>query len=160
MTTLHEIYLRYSPDVYHFALGLSGDPAWAEDLTAETFVRALVSPNPIRMKTVKAYLFTIVRNLYLQAWRKERRMTMLDESLSDSKTGPEHIVEQQDELRAVLAALQKLPEIDRIALLMRAQDEFPYAVIASVLGISLSAAKVKVHRARLKLSRMVKEPEL
>lgn len=159
MTTLSEIYQRYSIDVYRFALGLSGDPAWASDLTAETFVRALVSPNPIRLPTVKAYLFTIVRRLYLNAWCKERRLTTLEDSLADGDAGPEQLAERRDELRAILTALQELPEVDRAALLMRAGDELPYDVIASALGISLAAVKVKIHRARMKLKQSVREPE-
>jgi RNA polymerase sigma-70 factor (ECF subfamily) len=45
-----------------------------------------------------------------------------------------------------------LPEIDRAALLMRANDGLAYEEIARALGISLAAAKVKVHRARLRLA--------
>ncbi len=51
----------------------------------------------------------------------------------------------------MLAALQQLPEIDRTVLLMRALDEMPYEEIAEALGIPVVTAKVKVHRARLKL---------
>jgi RNA polymerase sigma-70 factor (ECF subfamily) len=51
----------------------------------------------------------------------------------------------------VLAALQQLPEIDRTVLLMRTLDEMPYEEIAETLGIAVVTAKVKVHRARLKL---------
>jgi RNA polymerase sigma factor (sigma-70 family) len=118
MTTLSEIFQQYFPEVYRFALGLCGDPAWADDLTSETFVRALVSPNPIRTETVKAYLFTIARNLYLQAWRKERRQTGLDDMLSNAEPGLEHLAAQQEELRTILAGLQALPELDRARLKM------------------------------------------
>lgn len=157
MTTLSEIYQQYAPDVYRFALGLCGDPAWADDLTSETFVRALVSPNPIRTETVKAYLFTIARNLYLQTWHKTKRQTILDDTLPDAHPGPEHLATQQDEYRTVLAALQTLPELDRTALLMRARDELPYEDIATALGLSLAAVKVKIHRARLKMVAFAKE---
>jgi RNA polymerase sigma-70 factor (ECF subfamily) len=60
--------------------------------------------------------------------------------------------EQRVELRAVLLQLQKLPEIDRSALLLRTMDEMPYEEIARMLEISLASAKVKVHRARLSLA--------
>ena len=55
--------------------------------------------------------------------------------------------------RGVTARLQTLPEIDRSALLMRALSDPPYEEIARSLGISVAAAKVKVHRARLVLAR-------
>jgi RNA polymerase sigma-70 factor (ECF subfamily) len=48
-----------------------------------------------------------------------------------------------------------LPEIDRAALLMRAQDGMPYEQIAEILKLSTANAKVKVHRARLKLGTLI-----
>jgi RNA polymerase sigma-70 factor (ECF subfamily) len=52
----------------------------------------------------------------------------------------------------VLRELQKLPEASRSALLMYAVDGMAYEEIARVLGISLAALKVKIHRARLALA--------
>ena len=152
MTGFGALYKKYAPDVYHFALYLSGERGEAEDITSETFVRAWASSEPIRMATVKGYLFTIARNLFLQGLRKKSRHVVLDEDLRDPKASPYAQAEQKAELRAVLDGLQKLPEIDRAALLMRAFDEMPYEEIARALGISLAAVKVKIHRARLALA--------
>jgi len=66
MTGFHDLYERYSRDVYRFALYLSGDPALADDITSETFVRVWSSREPIRFATVKGYLLTIARNLSIQ----------------------------------------------------------------------------------------------
>jgi RNA polymerase sigma-70 factor (ECF subfamily) len=63
-------------------------------------------------------------------------------------------MEQQAELGVVLARLQALPEVDRAALLMRALEGLPYQEIATALDISVSAAKVKVHRARAGLMKL------
>jgi RNA polymerase sigma-70 factor (ECF subfamily) len=152
MTGFSALYKKYAPDVYHFALYLSGERGEAEDITSETFVRAWASSEPIRMATVKGYLFTIARNLFLQGLRKKSRHVALDEELRDPQASPYEQAEQKAELLAVLAGLQKLPEIDRAALLMRAFDEMPYEEIAQALGISLAAVKVKIHRARLALA--------
>ena len=152
MTGFSALYKKYAPDVYHFALYLSGERGEAEDITSETFVRAWASSEPIRMATVKGYLFTIARNLFLQGLRKKSRHVAPDEELRDSQASPYEQAEQKAELLAVLAGLQKLPEIDRAALLMRAFDEMPYEEIARALGISLAAVKVKIHRARLALA--------
>jgi DNA-directed RNA polymerase specialized sigma24 family protein len=62
----------------------------------------------------------------------------------------EHAVSHKTELEAVQDYLQTFPEIDRAALLLRA-DGVAYDEIANSLNISLSSAKVKVHRLRLKL---------
>jgi RNA polymerase sigma-70 factor, ECF subfamily len=152
MTDFGALYKKYAPDVYHFALYLSGERGNAEDITSETFVRAWTSPEPIRMATVKGYLFTIARNLFLQGLRKTSRHSVLDDDLRDPQASPYTQAEKKEELDAVLAELQKLPEIDRAALLMRAFDEMPYEEIAQSLGISLAAVKVKIHRARLALA--------
>ncbi len=152
MTGFGELYKKHAPDVYHFALYLSGERGEAEDITSETFVRAWTSPEPIRMATVKGYLFAIARNLFLQGLRKKSRHVALDEELRDPQASPYAHAEQKAELGAVLAGLQKLPEIDRAALVMRAFDDMPYEEIARALGISLAAVKVKIHRARLALS--------
>jgi RNA polymerase sigma-70 factor (ECF subfamily) len=157
VTSFGDLYSRYAGDVYRFALYLSGNRAEAEDITSETFVRAWTAPEPIRMATVKGYLFTIARNLFLQGRRKVVRYVELSEELKDPGAGPHVQAEENSELAAALAALQKLPEVDRAALLMRAQDEMPYEEIARALGISLASVKVKIHRARLALGRL-REP--
>ncbi len=144
-------YQKYAPEVFRFALYLSGERGEAEDITSETFVRVWASSEPIEMKTVKSYLFTIARNLFLQGLRKRSKQVELSAELADTQTGVESRAEQKAELRAVLTRLQRLPESDRAALLLRTLEEMPYEEIARVLGITLSAAKVKVHRARLAL---------
>jgi RNA polymerase sigma-70 factor (ECF subfamily) len=154
MTEFDELYERYARDVYRFALYLSGSPAQAEDIAAETFVRVWTARDRIDVATVKAYLFTIARNLYMDGRRRQSRQVELDESLCDPAPGPELQAEARQQLEAVLAALQQLPDVDRAALLMRAQDGMPYEEIAAALGLSLPAAKVKVHRARLRLAEL------
>ncbi len=149
--TFSELWERHSKDVYRFALYLSGDPALAEDITAETFLRIWSSPAPVRLPTVKAYLLAIARNLYLHELRRAGRMRPLQATLPD-RSRPGEQAEARAELASVLAELQNLPETDRAALLLRAEDGLSYEEIAEVLGISLAAAKVKVHRARLKLA--------
>ncbi|MCA9945091.1 MAG: RNA polymerase sigma factor [Ardenticatenaceae bacterium] len=148
----HDLYKRYAPDVYRFALWLSGDPAEAEDITSETFVRAWAHSRKIQTETIKAYLFTIARNLYLQQHRRQKRQVSLAQAAQQTYSGPQAVVENRLALTDVLQQLQKMPESDRAALVLRVQHGLPYAEIARVLGISLSAAKVKVHRARLKLT--------
>jgi RNA polymerase sigma-70 factor (ECF subfamily) len=151
MTGFEALYKKYAADVYHFSLYLSGERGEAQDITSETFVRAWASSEPIRVATVKGYLFTIARNLFLQGLRKKSRHVALDDDLRDPQASPYAQAEGKEELRVVLARLQRLPEIDRAALVMRAFDEMPYEEIAQALGISLAAVKVKIHRARLTL---------
>ena len=151
MDEFSALYRRYAPDVFRFALHLSRDRHEAEDITSETFVRAWTSPEPIRLATVKGYLFTIARNLYLQRLRKDRRNVALEDELRDPRQDPSARVEQSSQIRVVLDRVRRLPEIDRSALLMRAVDGMAYAEIARALGITLASVKVKIHRARVAL---------
>lgn len=148
MTDIGTLYTRHAPDVFRFALYLSGNRDEAADLTSETFVRAWASSEPIRTATVKSYLFTITRNLYLNSLRRSRRQVPLDEGLADSGPDPAVGAERSSQLAFALDALMRLPELDRAALVLRAVEEMPYEEIARTLGISLSLAKVKIHRAR------------
>jgi RNA polymerase sigma-70 factor (ECF subfamily) len=155
--TFHDLYTRYARDVHRFALYLSCDPGLADDLTSETFLRAWTATTPIREASVKAYLFTIARNLYLLERRRTSRHQELDEAMPSASPTQEERLEHQTILGAVVRALKSLPETDRAALLMRTQDNMSYEEIAAALELSLSSAKVKVHRARLKLATLVPE---
>jgi RNA polymerase sigma-70 factor (ECF subfamily) len=155
MTDFHVLYESYAPLVRRFALFLCGEPALADDITSETFVRAWTAPGPIREETVKAYLFTIARRLYLDSLRQTRRHTVLTEALPDKRVRVQEQAEMRSELRSVLAAMQQLPELDRTVLLMRAQSEMSYAGIASELGLSIPVVKVRIHRARLRLMQLM-----
>jgi len=152
MTNFHELYERYSADVYRYAYWLSGHAMEADDLTSETFVRAWTSRSTIRTETVKAYLFTITRNLYLEGHRKAKRQEDLDPALHDPRPGPNERIESRLEFVEAQRLIRALPEADRTAFLLRIQHELPYEEISRIMNLSLSAVKVKVHRVRLKMA--------
>ena len=151
MLSFEQLYIAYSPDVYRFANWLAGNSADAEDITSETFVRAWRNFDSARTETLKAYLFTIARSIYLESLRKNRIHATLDESRPDAAPPAQKRLEDQSDLDLVSHILQSLPELDRSAFVMRIQSALPYAEIARVLQLTESAVKVKVHRARKKL---------
>src|SRR5215510_6863881 len=155
MRDFHELYSRYAGDVRRFALYLSCDPALADDITSETFLRAWSSRSPIREATVKAYLFTIVRHVYVSELRRSSRHVELSDQVASAERDQESRLDARARLTAVLRALGGLPADDRAALLMRTHEGMSYEEIARTLGLSLSSAKVKVHRARLKLAALL-----
>lgn len=157
MYAIQTLYEQHAPKVFRFAYGLCGDAHLANDLVAETFVRAMLSSTPIVTETVHAYLFTIARRLYLKEWHRRQRHSELEDVYCDTAPGPEAQAIDAQSFKNTLNALQLLPEIDRTALLMRAEDAVPYEDIARALEISVSSAKVKVFRARLKLSLLLKD---
>ncbi len=151
MLNFLDLYETYATEVYRFALWLTGDRYDAEDITSETFVRAWLHNSTFRTETLKAYLFTIARNIYLNQQRKRTPQVLLDDAYPDPAPGPDKMVESHLELRSVRGVLHSLQEIDRTAFILRVQHELPYAEIARILKLSLTATKVKVHRARKKL---------
>lgn len=151
MLNFQDLYEAYVSDVYRFAYWLAGDSSEAEDITSETFIRAWVNRSTIRTETLKAYLFTIARNAFLQKQRKKKHQVVLEDNYPDPAPGPHEQVETQLQLLRVQKMLQTLPEIDRTAFVLRVQHELPYSEIARVLRLSLTATKVKVHRVRKKL---------
>ena len=156
MIDFSELYRTHARDVHRFVLFLSGDPALADDILSETFIRLWHARGRVDLTTVKGYLLTIARNLFLAERRHARRMTTLDEGARDTRPDAEERAHFHAELRVVLAALQTLPEIDRAAVLLRAEEGLSYEEVAAALGISSGAARVKVHRARLKLAEAVR----
>lgn len=159
MLTFNQLYETYAEEVFKFSFWLSGNRIWAEDITSETMIRAWTHFRPIRTETLKAYLFTIARNYYLGQLRKENRLVELEEDFLDPAQLPELLIEHLDEIQWVRGFLLTLPECDRAAFILKVQHNTPYAEIARVLQISETAARVKVHRTRKKLTLSRIDPE-
>ena len=147
------IYERYANDVHRFALYLSGDQPLAEDLTAETFAQALCGRTELRVDTVKAYLLAIARNLYRDTLARQRRLVPIDDApvAADLSPSSEKTVSDRQAYANVLQAIQRLPQPLREALVLAADQELRYDQIAAIVGCSVGAVKVRVHRARLQL---------
>jgi RNA polymerase sigma-70 factor (ECF subfamily) len=159
MINFKTLYEEYSTDVYHFALWLTGDKNEAEDITSETFIRAWMNVRKLRVKTLKAYLLTIARNIYYKRQRKRNRQVALNENIPDPALEPGKQFDIQVQLKGIQEFLWRLPEVDRVVFVLRVQYEMPYSEIAQVMEISITSAKVKVHRIRKKLlaARTIKE---
>ena len=149
-TSFAELYVAHARPVYRFALYLCGDREIAADITSETFLRVWTADQPLRVESVRTWLFVIARNVYLHELRHLRRRAALDSTMP-SADSVSTSVEAKETLQQTLKALAGLPEVDRSALLLRVVQELPYARIAAILHISIAAAKVKVHRARVRL---------
>jgi len=147
------IYERYSRDVYRFALYLSGDAALAQDITAETFARAWAVHDGIRVGSVKAYLLMIARNLIRDMHRAPAVSSLPgDTAVADQAADQERAAHARQEWRTVQRALAGLPEVDRAILLMATMEGLSHQEIAESVGLSVTAVKVRIHRARVRLN--------
>src|SRR4029453_14561138 len=137
--TFHEIYERHYQDVYRFAVFLTGDPGRAEDLTADTFVRAWVARDRIRQATVRAYLLTITRNLYRDQRRREKPTAALDETWRDPRPGADVRGEYLLGPGQGPEPLRPIARGDRHALLLFTARGMSYDEIARALDVSVAA---------------------
>jgi RNA polymerase sigma-70 factor (ECF subfamily) len=161
---LAQLYERYSGPVFGYLLRLSGDRSLADELTGETFYRAMLALDGFRGEaSVKTWLLRIARNLYLRRAERGRRTTSLEAlqeggaSVPDPQPDPETALLGRERSRAIQRALLSLSEGDRSILLLRAQENMPGKEIAQVLGISVSAVKVRLYRARRRLAAALSE---
>lgn len=157
MDAFRSIYERYYRDVHRFALFLTGDRARADDLTADTFVRAWIARDRIHQETVKAYLLTIARNLHRDQCRANRRFVELEDTFEDRTPGVEVQAEHRSTLQEVRARLRRVARADRRALLLYVFKEMSYAEVAATLRISIGATKSRIRRAREMLAGPVTE---
>jgi RNA polymerase sigma-70 factor, ECF subfamily len=159
MNDLESLYRQHASAVFRFAWGLCGDRSAAEDIVSETFVRLLTRAPRIETQTALAYVLAIARNTYLNGRRHGRREVPLSEDIPDLEPDPGVRLHDRAQLDTVIEALRSMPEGERTALLLRVDHDMPYEEIAAILGTSLSAAKVRVHRARLRLASARKADE-
>ncbi len=146
--------------VFRFLADLTGDSSAADEGTQETFVRAYDRIATLQEEDrLLPWLLGIARNVSFELRRAQRRVVSLVgegdeapevEQLTDALT-PEATLLSREDLACVGAALSRLSEGRRAALLLRFDHGLPYEEIAKVLGWGLSKAKVEVHRARLQL---------
>ena len=148
MEAFQELYRRYYPDVFRFSLFLTGDPARAEDLAADTFVRAWIARDRIDLMTVRAYLLTIAKNLHRDQCRRDRPTAAVVEEIPDPGPAPDVRVGHAMDLGRVRTRLRQVPRGDRQAFLMFIVRGMSQKEIADALGVTVGAVKSRIFRAR------------
>ncbi len=144
------------PALRRYAFALLRDRDRADDLVQDTLERAL-SRWLLRRADgdVRAWLFTILRNLHVSRWRRERRRggtVDLDES---AVPGVPARQEAALEVHDVLAALEQLPEEQKSLLLLVGVEDFSYDDAARILGMPIGTVMSRLSRARQRLRALV-----
>jgi len=150
------VHARYEQPLLGYARTLLGGSHHdAEECVQDAFVRALRSllAHPEREISLKAWLYTIVRNACLDRLRgRASRPTVgledLAPVLSDRTGDPQDVLAGREELREVVGHLRALPERQRVALVQHELEGRSHAQLARTLGVSEGASKALVHRAR------------
>jgi RNA polymerase sigma-70 factor (ECF subfamily) len=153
--------IEYINGLYSYALVLTRNHAEAEDLVQETYVRALPAMGKLRAgSNMKGWLFTILRNVWLNQLRKWRNGPQMVE-IETGDGAANNIVEPSKdshdlyvsklEAEQVRAAIQELPVEFREIILLREYEELSYHEIASVLDCPVGTVMSRLGRARAKL---------
>lgn len=154
MKAFRVFYLENRERLFGYLLRKSGSVHLAADLVQDAFTRYLSQYRTRELNV--ALLFTIARNTFYDHMRQQRRQVELAECSPDLATDDqEHQYIVREESRLVLAAMQQLDEEDRDILALVVSSDLTYREIATIKGCSESAVKVRVHRARQQLRKIL-----
>ena len=154
-----ELVRRYERLVGRVIYPYAGREAAVEDLVQETFLRAydrLSTFNPeYRFKT---WLLAIANNLGIDTLRRRREVVEFNPELhAPLAHGPEATAAEAERARSVQDAVMTLPETYSVPLVLRYAEGLTYAEIAEILGITVSALKSRLFRARNMLAEELEE---
>jgi RNA polymerase sigma-70 factor (ECF subfamily) len=144
------------PNLRAFAISLSGNVQWADDLVQETLVKAWRHHDTFEDGTnLKAWLFTILRNTFFSECRKYRREIQDIDSVLVGRLAVH--AEQQGHLDMAdfVAALGKLSADQREALTLVGAEGFSYEEAALIAGTEVGTIKSRVSRARTNLAELL-----
>ena len=156
-----ELYSRYLCRVYGFVRSQTPDEASAEDLTAQTFFRALAGAGSFSGRgSYRAWLFRIAHNT-LASWRLHRsKAPIAVEELpeqTDPAPSPASVVLAGEERSLVWRLVSSLPQAQREVLALRYLDDLTTEEIAHVTDRTRGAVRILLHRARNSLRRALEQ---
>jgi RNA polymerase sigma-70 factor, ECF subfamily len=159
---MHETDLLHFMDgLYGYAMAITRNRAEAEDLVQETYLRAIPRMGSLRVESnVKSWLFTILRNIYLNQLRKRRTAPSVLEMDADEHNANIVVETSKDPLARyvskterewVMEALQQLPPGFREIVMLREYEDLTYQEIAGILKCPVGTVMSRLARARSRL---------
>jgi RNA polymerase sigma-70 factor (ECF subfamily) len=151
---------RYRNSVLNFIYKYLGDRFGAEDLAQEVFLRVYSSAAGFEPRgKVSTWIFKIAYNLSLNEILRRNRLCLLADTVEEKGIelrAPNSF--EGDELKETLMdCIQRLPEKQKAAMLLRVNEELSYSEISNVLSTSVSSVESLIFRARENLRKMLRE---
>ena len=160
MNTIEELYNTYFHDVYLYMMSLSKSEEISEEITQETFFRAMKSLDKFEGKSsIKTWLFSIARNLFINHIKKQKRFSddELPVDIPDVKSDFVEKISDSSEAVSIYKILHNLEEPYKEVFSLRVFSELSFKQIADIFGKTESWARVTFHRGKLKISEKLEE---
>ena len=160
MNTIEELYNTYFHDVYLYMMSLSKNEEISEEITQETFFRAMKSLDKFEGKSsIKTWLFRIARNLFINHIKKQKRISddELPIDIPDVKADFVEKISDNSEAVSIHKILHNLEEPYKEVFSLRVFSELSFKQIADIFGKTESWARVTFHRGKLKISEKLEE---
>lgn len=150
MTDFQQVYDLYFKDVYKYALSLSRDPHVAEEVTQETFFKALKSIDTFQGQCrLYVWLCQIAKNTYFTYAGKQAKEGA-EQEISSGDSMEEKLLRKETAFE-IHKLLHNLPEPYKEVFSLRVFGELSFSQIGELFGKTESWARVTYHRARLKI---------
>ncbi|MCL2285534.1 MAG: sigma-70 family RNA polymerase sigma factor [Firmicutes bacterium] len=156
------IYEKYKRLLWAKAFDIIKDHALAEDAVSEAFLRAYKHfhkiGDPDSPQSV-SYLVTIVKNIAINSYHREKRVTPIDVAKHDEADdfNLEEMITSQDDTATAMALVDRLKEEQKAVFLLKYAHDLSHREIATALGITENNVTVRLHRAKTKLLQWAKE---
>ncbi|MCI2975658.1 MAG: sigma-70 family RNA polymerase sigma factor [Ferrimicrobium sp.] len=169
--------MQYTENLYSAALRMTHNPADAEDLVQETFLKAYRAYESFQAGTnLKAWLYRILTNTYINIYRAKKRRpdesNLEDvedlylyrrlgglEAVAAGRSAEEEVLDRITDTD-VKAAIDSLPEQFRLAVVLSDIEGFSYKEIAEIMDVPLGTVMSRLHRGRRAMQRALLELEL
>lgn len=154
MNQVEELYSNYFHDVYLYLKSLSKNDETAEEITQETFFKAMKSVSSFRGDCdIRVWLCQIAKNLYFSHCKKNNRFTgeELSIDLPDSRVSVEDSLEDAQQTMEIHKILHKMGEPHKEVFTLRVFGELSFRQIGDIFGKTESWARVTFHRAKVKI---------
>ena len=154
-------YERSSRPLWAYLARASGDPALADDLMQESYVRFLTAAAPADGEVAsRRYLFRIASNLLRDHWRRPRHLP-IDDSSDDAHAAAQYAAPDtapQTEARLTLSpALAQLRPRDRQLLWLAHAENYSHREIAEITGLASASIRLLLFRARREMARLLRK---
>jgi RNA polymerase sigma-70 factor (ECF subfamily) len=140
--------------VYRLLYSLTGDPHATDDLTQETFLRALQRYASLRPDSrIRAWLLRIATNAFFDSVRKAKRAKTgpLDQDVAAVNAPAGQTLETTERAALLRVAMAELTDLTRLVFHLRATEDLSFREIAEVAGTTEQSARWHMHQARTKL---------